>query len=97
MCCLPGLCHPFPHRLFPLREPGVNWHAKPLTPGDRGELWEVKVQVTASHRCSRVPWGTEAEGLPAHSFIIFPHKWSLPLALSGPCRLPEKSEPRGLL
>lgn len=26
-----GHVPPLPHRLFPLREPGVNWHAKPLT------------------------------------------------------------------
>lgn len=24
-------CRTLSHRLFPLREPGVNWHAKPLT------------------------------------------------------------------
>lgn len=41
VCHCRGLCHLLLHRLFPLREPGVNCHAKPLT------LQEVEVSLKA--------------------------------------------------
>ncbi|XP_024606089.1 opioid growth factor receptor isoform X1 [Neophocaena asiaeorientalis asiaeorientalis] len=76
--------HSYIQWLFPLREPGVNCHAKPLT------LQEVEVSSKgqgrglAGHRGSRAPsgaaGGTGARGAPPPSrVIIFPPKWSSPL------------------
>lgn len=63
----------------------------PHAPGDRGELWRLRYRSRLATGVHGSLGEQELKDSPAHSFIIFPHKWSLPLALSAPCRLPEKS------
>ena len=66
----------------------------PHNPGDRGELWRSRYGSRLATGVHGSIGEQELKDSSAHSFIIFPHKWSLLLALSAPCRLPEKSTAR---